>query len=396
MPKRNGQSLFGKIISPLREFIQDSRAVGITLICCTVFSLILSNSAWSGGYLAFWNTEVRSPMDGIHLPHTLVHFINDALMAAFFLLAGMEIKREILEGELSSFKKSSLPVFAAIGGMLAPAGIYLLWNVKSGFAHGWGIPMATDIAFSLGVLSLLGKRAPFALKILLVALAIIDDLGAILAIAVFYTDHINWLYLGISGALFLLLILLNLFKVQRLYPYFLVGILLWYCMFNSGVHATLAGVMLAFTMPLKKIPALEHSLHDPVNFIVLPLFAFANTAIAFPDQMTTVLSSRVNYGILFGLVLGKPLGIFGISWLTVKLRVAGLPKGISWKHIAGMGMIAGIGFTMSIFISMLAFKDTEARDIAKLAVLFASLIAGLAGYIYLRLLDKKQTSSIAS
>lgn len=394
--KQNGSSLFGKIISPLKEFIADSRAVGITLICCTLVSLLLSNSAWSGRYLAFWNTEIHSPFPGVYLPHTVVHFINDGLMAFFFLLAGMEIKRELLEGELSSFKKSSLPVFGAIGGMLFPAGIYLLWNANSDFAHGWGIPMATDIAFSLGILSLLGKRAPYALKVLLVALAIIDDLGAILAIAVFYTDQIHWLYLGISGVLLLVLILLNLFKVQRSYLYFGAGAVLWYCMFNSGVHATLAGVMLAFTMPLSRIPKLEHSFHDPVHFIILPLFALANTAIVLPDEMAAVLASPIHYGILSGLVLGKPLGISWTCWLMVKLRMADLPDGIGWKHIAGMGMIAGIGFTMSIFIAMLAFKDAGAQTTAKLAVLIASLIAGISGYIYLLCLDKRKRSSAGS
>lgn len=383
------KKIINTIISPIQEFINDSRAVGVTLIICTIISLIVSNSSGSDSYIAFWNTAIHSPIEGIAIPHTILYFINDALMAVFFLLVGMEIKRELLIGELSDFKKASLPIFAAIGGMVVPALLYFSLNAGTDSAHGWGIPMATDIAFALGILSLLGKKVPLSLKVLLAALAIIDDLGAILAIAIFYTDNLDWMYLAISGGLFLLLIAMNLLKVNRLYPYFIVGIILWYCMFNSGVHATLAGVMLALTIPLKRISKLEHGLHDPVNFIILPLFALANTAIVFPNELAATLASPINHGILLGLIVGKPLGITLISFIMVKLGIAQLPKGITWKHIIGMGFIAGIGFTMSIFISMLAFKPEDAQITAKLAVLIASTIAALVGYVYLRMVNKR-------
>lgn len=377
------------LISPIQEFIQDSRAVGITLMVCTLISLVLSNSAWGTAFIAFWEYEIHLPAF-IHIPHTLLHLINDGLMAVFFLLVGMEIKREIIEGELSSIKKSVLPIVAATGGMLFPALFYYVLNTNSGFAHGWGVPMATDIAFSLGILSLLGSRAPLSLKILLTALAIIDDLGAILAIAVFYTDSISWLYLGIAGGLFALLLLMNYFKVSKLLPYFLVGLLLWYCMFNSGIHATLAGVLLAFTLPLKRIARLEHQLHDPVSFIILPLFALANTAILFPEHIGEALDSPINYGILLGLIIGKPLGIFLVSYIAVKAKMASLPADLKWAHILGIGFLAGIGFTMSIFIAMLAFKTEAPQITAKLAVLIASVISGLSGFIYLRLQSAKK------
>lgn len=381
-----------QVISPLQEFIHDSRAVGITLMVCTLLSLLLSNSAWSAKFLAIWNFELHTPAF-IHAPHTLLHLINDGLMAVFFLLAGMEIKRELAEGELSNLKKAALPVVAALGGMLCPALLYYLANTSSGYAGGWGVPMATDIAFSLGILSLLGTRAPLSLKILLTALAIIDDLGAIVAIAVFYTDHISWLYLALSGGLFGLLLLLNYCRVDKLLPYFVVGIALWYCMFNSGIHATLAGVLLACSLPLKRLPALEHKLHDPVSFIILPLFALANTAIVFPENIRATLDSPINYGILLGLIAGKPLGIFLAAYIAVKARVASLPPDLNWKHILGIGLLAGIGFTMSIFIAMLAFDGEAPQITAKLAVLIASVVSGLCGFVYLRLLAAKRTAA---
>lgn len=385
------QSFFKKFISPIQIFIQDSRSVGITLIVCTIISLIISNSAWSDGYTSFWHHDILPAIQGLHLPLSPEVFINDALMAVFFLLVGMEIKRELMIGELSNLKKATLPIFAALGGMVVPALFYFSWNTQSDFTHGWGIAMATDIAFALGVLSLLGNKVPFTLKVLLAALAIIDDLGAIIAIAIFYTDELNWLFLGIAGLLFSVLILLNKLKVNNLIPYLLVGILLWYCMLNSGVHATLAGVLLAMTIPLKKIPAIEHVISTPVNFIVLPLFALANTAIIFPHDLHTTLDSPINHGILMGLMLGKPIGIALISFIVVKIGLGQLPKGIKWKHILGIGFLGGIGFTMSIFISMLAFNDAEAQTVAKLSVLIASTLSALIGYFYLRTLSKKQT-----
>lgn len=379
-----------KIVSPIKEFFNDSRAVGITLICCTIISLIISNSGWGENYLAFWNTELHMPAPNVHIPHTPLHLVNDLLMAVFFLLVGVEIKRELMVGELSSVKKSMLPIIAAIGGMAAPALIYLAWTHDSTiFSRGWGIPMATDIAFSLGILSMLGKRIPFNLRVFLMALAIIDDLGGILTIAIFYAEEINWMYLFMGLGMMFVLALLNVLKVKRYYIYMLLGFFMWYFMFNSGVHATIAGVMLAFTIPLHKIDDLVHTLHDPVNFIILPLFAFANTAIILPDTYGHIFNSMVFYGIMAGLVLGKPLGIFLFSWLAVKLKAGALPKGVAWNQLFGVGIIAGIGFTISIFMSTLAFAAPEIQITAKVAIIIASFIAGLAGFVFLRLLARK-------
>lgn len=379
----------GKIISPVIEFFHDSRAVGITLVCCTVASLVISNTSFGERYLAFWNTELHISVTNLNLPHSPLHIVNDFLMAVFFLLVGMEIKRELMVGELSSVRKALLPIFAAIGGMALPAIIYLLWTGGDPvLSRGWGIPMATDIAFSLAVLSMLGGRASFSLRVFLMALAIIDDLGGILAIAIFYAEQINWLNLVIGGGVLFVLSLLNLLKYKRYYIYMILGLLLWYFIYNSGVHATIAGVLLAFTIPLHKIEALEHSLHDPVNFIILPIFALANTAIILPDSYGHIFTSVVHHGIFTGLVLGKPLGIFLFSWLAVKFGIASLPRGMRWKEVAGMGMVAGIGFTISIFMSTLAFKIPEIQVISKVAIIGASVTAGVLGYISLRLLGK--------
>ncbi len=379
-----------KLLSPLHEFLKDSRAVGIILIVCTIVSLILANSPWQEPYLHFWEMEFHFPVAALHLPHTFLHWINDGLMALFFFLVGMEIKRELTIGELSSIRKSMLPVLAAIGGMLCPALIFAIFNGNTPYAHGWGIPMATDIAFSLGVLSLLGNRVPVSLKILLMALAIIDDLGAILTIAIFYTADLQLTYLFAGAGALVLLVILNLAKVQRLILYFIPGIILWYCILNSGVHATIAGVLLAFCIPLSKISSLEHSLHDPVNFIIMPVFALANTAIVFPPDILHVFTSTISYGIIAGLLIGKPLGIFFFSWLATRLKLAALPNQTSWLQIVGVGLIAGIGFTMSIFISTLAYTENELQVISKMSVIVASLLAGLAGFIFLKILKPQQ------
>lgn len=375
-----------KVISPLKEFFHDSRAVGIILLCCTVISIVLSNSAWSDRYINFWNTEYHIPVSGLHLPHTPLHTINDLLMAVFFLLVGMEIKRELLVGELSSVKKSLLPIIAAMGGMIVPAVLYLVCaGDDEALQKGWGIPMATDIAFSLAVLSMLGNRVSFLLRVFLMALAIIDDLGGIVTIAIFYAEKIDLQYLASAGGIMLLLIAMNLLKVKRYFLYMIPGILLWYCVFNSGVHATIAGVLLAFTIPLHKVEQLEHILHDPVNFIILPLFALANTAILLPAEYGSVFTSGAFYGIMAGLLLGKPLGIYIFSRLAVKMKIANLPKGMRWNEVLGMGIVAGIGFTISIFISTLAFKDSSLQTTAKVAIIIASLLSGVIGYIYLRM-----------
>lgn len=391
-------NIFGKVrsklISPIFQFLADSRAVGIVLIACTLISLLLANSAWAAPYVNFF-TELFDPSGGhhyewkgLHLPNSWLLWINDGFMALFFFLVGMEIKRELTTGELASIRKSLLPVLAAIGGMLAPALIFYLFNAGTPHQHGWGIPMATDIAFSLGILSLLGNRVPISLKIFLTALAIIDDLGAILAIAIFYTDDLNMMYLCIGGGIFALLLLFNYLKVRRLIFYFIPGIILWYCIFNSGIHATIAGVLLAFTIPLDKINALEHNLHDPVNFLIMPVFALANTAIVFPADLLQAFSHTVSFGVIAGLVLGKPLGIFLICFMAVKLKLASLPSQTNWQQLWGVGMIAGVGFTMSIFIATLAFSEIDIQVISVMSVILASLIAGLAGFIYLRVQGK--------
>ncbi|WP_109698865.1 Na+/H+ antiporter NhaA [Chitinophaga deserti] len=383
-------SIKGPLLSPLWQFLHDSRAVGIVLIVCTVVSMIVANSAWGNSYIAFFTSLFDAEgghhieFYGLHLPNSWLLWINDGFMVVFFFLVGMEIKRELTTGELASLRKSLLPVLAAIGGMLVPALIYAIFNSTTDYHHGWGIPMATDIAFSLGVLSLLGSRVPLSLKIFLTALAIIDDLGAILTIAIFYTDELHTAYLLGGASVLALLLLLNFFKVKRIIFYIIPGLVLWYCVFNSGIHATIAGVLLAFCIPLQKISQLEHKLHDPVNFIIMPMFALANTAIIFPSDITAAFSHTVSYGIIAGLVLGKPLGIFGMSFLAVKLRVASLPAGTNWKQLWGVGMIAGIGFTMSIFIASLAFSEAEIQVVSIMSVILASAVASLTGFIFLR------------
>jgi Na+:H+ antiporter, NhaA family len=381
---RIGNIIRKGIISPVREFIHDSRAVGITLICCTLISLIISNTGWGPSYIHFWERELHMPVPELHLPHTVLHLINDALMAVFFFLVGLEIKRELLVGELNTAKKAMLPAIAALGGMVVPALIYTIWCGGTPFARGWGIPMATDIAFSLGVLSLLGKRAPLSLRIFLTALAIIDDLGGILTIAIFYAQDIQWIYLFIALGIVFLLALLNAAKVKHYYIFFFFGIVLWYFVFNSGIHATIAGVLLAFTIPMHKVEELEHALHDPVNFIILPLFALANTAILLPSDFSSVFSSLVHHGIFMGLVLGKPIGIYLFSILAIRMKMATLPDGINHRHVLGMGMIAGIGFTMSIFMATLAFSDAQTQIVAKVAIIGASVVAGAVGFAYLK------------
>jgi NhaA family Na+:H+ antiporter len=372
-------------ISPLLEFIHDSRAVGIMLIICTAVSLFISNSGWGNGYIAFWNSEIHLS----HLlPHSVIHWINDGLMAVFFFQVGMEIKREMVQGELSSLKKSVLPVAGAIGGMAIPALIFFFFNKGTVYAGGWGIPMATDIAFSLGVASLLGKRVPLSLKIFLTALAIIDDLGAIVAIALFYTEsiHFNYLFggLGIAAAL----MLWNYFKLPFGFWNFILGMLIWFCFYNSGVHATIAGVLFAFNIPMNKLAQLEHAFHNYVNFLIIPFFALANTAIIIPSGFSAHISNNLSLGIMLGLLAGKPLGIVGITYLLVKLKVGALAKDIQWKHMIGMGLLAAIGFTMSIFIAMLAFKDSFTQDISKMAVMVASFIAIILAYAWFKIFTK--------
>ena len=389
--QRNPTFFRKRIIIPFLEFIHNSKSVGILLLSCTAISLLLANTSFALNYFAVINIEIPSiPIDAIHLPHTLLHWINDGLMAIFFFLAGMEIKREVTKGELSSFSQAILPVVAAIGGMVVPAIIFYFINKGTVFTNGWGIPMATDIAFSLGIAALLGSRVSLGLKIFLTALAIIDDLGAILAIAIFYSDSIHWLYLGVAAIIMLLLFLLMQFKIFNIATLIL-AILLWYCFFNSGIHATIAGVIVALFIPTDKLAKLENALHTPVNFIIIPIFALANTAILLPSDIAGAISTTLNVGIVAGLVIGKPLGIFTTCFITVKCKWGKLPANTSWMHIIGAGLLAGIGFTMSIFIATLAFKNSATIDIAKISALLGSFLSILFGMIWLRYFCKPLT-----
>ncbi len=375
-----------RIMTPLRYFFNDSRAVGVLLICSTIVSLFLANSGFGDVYLRLWQ---RPLLSGTVMPETSAKWINDFLMSFFFLLAGMEIKRELLSGELSSFKKAVLPFGAALGGMLIPAIIYLLFNLQSGFVKGWGIPTATDIAFSLGVASLLGKKVPVGLKILLMAIAIIDDLGAIIVIALFYGGHIQWLYLGAAALLYAALWACNLLKLKFGILQIVLSLLLWFTIFHAGIEASITGVLVAFATPVGSLPKIEKWIHGPVNFVILPLFALANTAILIPPDVTASLTGSISMGVFFGLVLGKPLGIYLFSRLMVFLKMAHLPSNTSWGGIFGMGTLAGIGFTMSIFTTTLAFSGEGTRDTAKMAIL-AGMVASLGvSWIYFGLLSRK-------
>jgi len=374
-----------KFINPLLAFINDSRAIGVCLLVCTLISLSIANTSIGIPYLHLWQDNFQA--NGTHhlhlgllsFPNSILTIINDLLMAVFFFMAGMEIKREMMVGELSSIQKSLLPMAAAVGGMLFPALLFTICNKGTLYKNGWAIPTATDIAFTLGVASLLGKRVPVNLKIFLMALAIIDDLGAIIVIAFFYGEPVKYLY--IMGVLISIILLwaLNYNKVKFGILNLLIGIILWYCMFNSGIHATVAGVVFAMFVPIKLLHPFEMKLHKPVYFLILPLFALANTAIVFPNNISAALTSSLSWGIIFGLCLGKPIGIFLTSYFLVYKKWALLPDGVSWYSLLGGGMLAGIGFTMSIFISTLAFNNIELQDIGKIATLLASLIAIIFG-----------------
>lgn len=363
-----------------QDFTSSERASGIALIGCTIISLTATNLLPS--YAAIWNFEF--------VGHSVTHWINDGLMTIFFLLIGLELEREVYQGELSSIKKAMLPAISALGGMAVPALIYFFINNKTGILSGIGVPMATDIAFALAALSLLGKRVPFSLKVFLTAFAVIDDLGAIIIIAIFYTNTIHWINLGIALVIWALLFLFNRLKIHTTWPYVLGGLAMWFSMLNSGVHATITGVMLAFAIPFGDGTEqavsyrLQHVLHKPVAFIILPLFALANTSIALNSEIYDNLGSAISVGIMAGLVIGKPLGIFSFAYTAVKLKLSTLSEDINWKLILGAGMLGGIGFTMSIFISLLAFSNGPTVDQAKVAVLLASLASGVLGFVFLK------------
>jgi Na+:H+ antiporter, NhaA family len=383
-----------KLTRLFNDFFHSEKSGGIVLILCTAFSLVMTNSGFQTSYLGIWTTEIGH--------HQISHWINDGLMAIFFLLIGLELEREIYIGELSEIKNSLLPIFAAFGGMIFPAAIHLALNYGTDGQAGAGIPMATDIAFALGVLSLLGNRIPPALKVFLTALAVIDDLGAIIVIALFYTGTIEWMNLLIAMGIFAGLLVLNRLRVHNLVPYIIAGIAMWYFMLHSGIHATITGVLLAFAIPFgdgsEKSPSyiLQKALHLPIAFVILPLFALANTSLIIPAEWYLTLMSLNSLGVSLGLLIGKPLGILTFSYLSIKLKWASKPEGINFRNMAGAGFLGGIGFTMSIFITLLAFANPAMIDRSKIAIMVASLLAGIVGYFILKSDERKPAESLGT
>jgi NhaA family Na+:H+ antiporter len=374
--------------SILREFLRQEASGGIVLMSCAVIALIIANSPLADAYF-----------DALHLHFaglSVQHWINDALMALFFLLVGLEIKREFLDGELATWSRRALPGIAAAGGMAVPALIYVAINSGSPETlRGWAIPAATDIAFALGVLSLLGSRAPVSLKIFLTALAILDDLGAVLIIAFFYTADLSLMYLGLAAATLAVLFALNRFRVRHLAPYLILGVVLWYFVLQSGVHATLAGVALALTIPLRPSPAapeskdsplhiLEHSLSPWVAFLIVPIFGFANAGVSLAGFTPAALLDPVPLGVAAGLFVGKQLGVFGFAWAAIRLGLADLPAHATWRQFYGVAVLCGIGFTMSLFIGLLAFTDAHLQDETKIGVLLGSLLSAMVGWALIR------------
>lgn len=430
------EKTFNKIATPFEHFIHAQTTTGLVLMFMTILALILANTPLTDSYMHFFHTKIDFNVGSWTLSHSIHHWINDGLMAIFFFIVGLEIKREILVGELSNIKVAILPILAAIGGMVLPALIYLSINHGGEGANGWGIPMATDIAFAISALVLLGKRVSTALVTFLVALAIVDDLGAVIVIALFYTEEIQMLPLALAGVSFLIMISFNRFGIHAILPYFIVGLSMWFFMLESGVHATIAGVIAAMSIPSKpkftpidfthhtrnqldeydsypvatdhimherqkaillnikdKIdsvnsPAarLEHDLHLPVSLIVIPLFALANAGISIDfSSISNTIVEPISLGIIAGLILGKVIGIAGVAWLAVKLGIAKLPEGSTMSQVFGVAFLGGIGFTMSIFVADLAFLGNEALIFqAKIGILAASLFAGLFGFFWLK------------
>jgi NhaA family Na+:H+ antiporter len=440
------EKAFNRISDPFEEFIHEETASGLILMACTLVALFLANGFLHDQYEHLLHTEIEFGIGRWEIRHTLHHWINDGLMALFFMVVGLEIKREIITGELSDPKAAMLPVIAAVGGMAVPAVLFYAINAGGPGAAGWGIPMATDIAFAVSVLVLLGSRIPKTVLTFLVGLAIVDDLGAVVVIAIFYTEQIAADWLALAGLIFVLLIFLNRFGVRKPLPYFLFGILMWFAMLQSGVHATLAGVLTALTIPVRPkynhklfvqhmqtlleairnnpdvdrsgggiaveeciihdsrsrallqtlengvhsvespLQRLEHSMHIPVAFLIMPLFALANAGIQIDtSSIGQSLTNPVALGVMVGLVLGKLLGISGLTWVAIRLGIGSLPEGMNLRHLVGVGLVGGIGFTMSIFIAELGFAgQAESLLMAKTGVLFASVLAGVTGYLWMR------------
>jgi NhaA family Na+:H+ antiporter len=428
------------ILKPIQKFLQVQASGGILLFVATVIALFWANSQFLDSYHALLKNMVTVGFDQFKIEKPLIIWINDGLMAIFFFVVGLEIKRELLIGELSTFRQAILPIIAAIGGMIVPAAVYIYFNYGTADQNGWGIPMATDIAFSLGVISLLGSRVPFALKVFLTAFAIIDDIGAVIVIAVFYTSSISITALAIGGGFFLILVISNLLHIRSPLVYILFGIGMWIAFLKSGVHPTIAGVLIAFTIPAKArinskdfldrskniladleksqvhgenvrttgalnsaiydledssekvlAPAhrIEHNLHPLVAYFIMPVFAFANAGITVEGNFINSLFHPVTLGILAGLFFGKQLGIFIFSWIACKIKIASLPENISWRQMYGIALIGGIGFTMSLFIAALAFGESGMIINAKIGILLASFISGAAGYFILKMKKKE-------
>ncbi|CNF27654.1 pH-dependent sodium/proton antiporter [Yersinia similis] len=378
----------------IRQFLRQEAAGGLILIIAAAIALLMANSSLQGVYQSFLDIPVSIKIASLDISKPLLLWINDGLMAVFFLVVGLEVKRELMEGSLAGRDKAVFPAIAALGGMLAPALIYLLFNGADEVTRqGWAIPAATDIAFALGVMALLGNRVPTGLKVFLLALAIIDDLGVIIIIALFYTQQVSLQSLGIAAAALALLAYMNWRGVGKTSAYLLVGLVLWVCILKSGVHATLAGVIVGFMIPLhtkdQRSPSesLEHGLHPWVAYLILPLFAFANAGVSLQGVSLAGLTSLLPMGIATGLFIGKPLGIFAFSWLAVKLGIAKLPDAINFKQIFAVSVLCGIGFTMSIFIASLAFEGTDIAltTYSKLGILLGSTTAAVVGYSLLRL-----------
>ena len=386
-------------IKPFKRFFSSQSNGGIILMLCVVISLVIANSSLGSSFNDLLSNQFGFENDYIELKYSLLLWINDGLMAIFFLMVGLEIKRELVEGELSSIKQASLPIIAALGGMLVPALIYSLIDNSELTGQGWGIPMATDIAFAIAIITMLGDKVPNSLKIFLTALAIVDDLGAILVIAIFYSSDIHFNNLLYAGLILFLLICFNYFGVKKLYFYIIPGVFIWYFIHHSGIHATIAGVLTAFTIPTNTtseespLERLEHLLSNPVNFLIMPIFAIANTNIKFESSMFTNITSGLSAAIICGLLIGKPLGILSFSWLAVKTKLSKLPKKVNWKHITSIGLLGGIGFTMSIFIALLSLPDSSSQMQAKFSILIASVSAGILGYTFLYLLGKRKKIS---
>ena len=424
------------VLMPFQEFLRAEASGGILLLACTAVALIWANSPWSGAYHDFWHTYVTVGFGGYALTESLLHWVNDGLMAVFFFVVGLEIKREILVGELGSFRKAAVPIAAALGGMAVPAIVYVLFNYGKPGMSGWAIPAATDIAFALGILALLGKRAPTSLKVFLTALAIADDIGAVLIIALFYTSNISLLALGIAAGILILLIISNLIGIRRLLAYAVLGTALWIAFLESGVHATVAGVILAFTIPSRcrikggtfvafartaldefergggneddiitdparqsavhaleqacehvetPLRRMEHALHPWVSYFIMPIFALANAGVSLGQGVGAALTSSVGLGVMFGLVIGKQVGVMALTWAAVKGRIGQLPAMTTWKQLYATSWLAGIGFTMSLFIANLAFADhPQLLESAKIGILAGSLVSAVVGFLILR------------